>query len=708
MPVRRLTLLIVACSLSLVASLALDQPVRASDESVAADAVAELKAAGMDCTSTVGLTTCDIGADCTFGPTGQDDCTPAGLPWGTGRVRTPEHPSGVFRQVEIILEYSTTDSSSARKLFLPIIDSACPGTSAAAAGWITDDPQEIGDFKGDGCASWLTFGGSIDGSEKTYMLDLVLDPPDPAAATPVAPTPVTSWEGLAADAVAVMQAAGMDCIGKAGTTTCDIGMDCEYDPSGALKCSYPLKATITQGSVTDLPDGRTSLGLYHRHLADAPDPSRISALFQEMIQLACPGAAEAAAGWFSAPTASTSYPGYGCAAILISDSSTSGPPQAFKEQTYQVNFQLDAPTASASPVAVVASPEPSPTPTEAAGASVTGGEPSTGDSGGAGVPSGGLVASITTPSQMTMDPTVALQSAALAILILLLMPFPAQLFNSTVEEHDDEIRGWFAPLTRGMRTVGIGIGTFWRSPVGIVSFLVVSALLYALLDPTFSLSVDGLITMVGILLGLVVVTALFSVPAVLWHRPRGDHPVIEAIPFTLLIAVVCVAISRLADFQPGYLYGLIIGLGFARTLDPTGEGRSGAAAAALMLVCALLAWLGLGWMIDAGIQGFVGVVIATVLAAVMVAGLEGVAFGLMPIRSLPGEPIYAWNRLAWGALIFVGLFAFMHILINPQSGYLGDSSRTPLFTMLALLIGFGVASVAFWGYFRFRPERVKA
>jgi hypothetical protein len=159
-----------------------------------------------------------------------------------------------------------------------------------------------------------------------------------------------------------------------------------------------------------------------------------------------------------------------------------------------------------------------------------------------------------------MDPTVALQSAVLAILILLLMPFPAQLFNSTVEEHHDEIHGWFAPLTRGLRSVGSGIGAFWRSPVGIVSFLVASALLYALLDPTFAFSVDGLITIVGILAGLVVVTALFSVPAVLLHRRRGDRPVIEAIPFTLLIAVVCVAISRLADFQPGYLYGLIIGL----------------------------------------------------------------------------------------------------------------------------------------------------
>lgn len=58
----------------------------------------------------------------------------------------------------------------------------------------------------------------------------------------------------------------------------------------------------------------------------------------------------------------------------------------------------------------------------------------------------------------------------------------------------------------------------------------------------------------------------------------------------------------------------------------------------------------------------------------------------------------------WAVLIGFGLFAFLHVLINPESGYLADSSRTPLITMLALLVSFGLLSVAFWSYFRFRPE----
>ena len=66
------------------------------------------------------------------------------------------------------------------------------------------------------------------------------------------------------------------------------------------------------------------------------------------------------------------------------------------------------------------------------------------------------------------------------------------------------------------------------------------------------------------------------------------------------------------------------------------------------------------------------------------------------MRFLPGEQLYAWNRLVWGALLVIGASAFFHILINPASGYLSDTSRTPLFTALALLVGFAAVSIAVW------------
>ena len=49
--------------------------------------------------------------------------------------------------------------------------------------------------------------------------------------------------------------------------------------------------------------------------------------------------------------------------------------------------------------------------------------------------------------------------------------------------------------------------------------------------------------------------------------------VAQALPGTLFIAAICVIVSRVANFQPGYLYGLIIGFGFARELSKVAEGR---------------------------------------------------------------------------------------------------------------------------------------
>jgi hypothetical protein len=333
-----------------------------------------------------------------------------------------------------------------------------------------------------------------------------------------------------------------------------------------------------------------------------------------------------------------------------------------------------------------ASPEPAaePAPADGGAAGGTGGVP--------------FADSVARPGQVSTEPIVLLQSAALAALLVFLMPFPSQLFNSTLEAHEDEVRHWLR-LDRIGSAVG-KIGAFWGSWPGVALFTLLAALLYGFLDPGFGFSLGSLATFVGMLVGIVLVTAAFAVPVLLAHRRLGDQWQLKVVPVSLLIGVACVLLSRLTGFQPGYLYGLLIGLAFARELSAADEGRATAIGAGVMLIVASAAWIGLGALPEG--DGFAIVVLRTSLAALMVAGLEGVVFGLLPMRFLPGEPLYAWNRILWGALLAVGAFAFFHILINPASGYLSDSSRTPLFTVLALLIGFSLVSVAFWAWFRFR------
>ena len=309
-----------------------------------------------------------------------------------------------------------------------------------------------------------------------------------------------------------------------------------------------------------------------------------------------------------------------------------------------------------------------------------------------------FVESVPTTAEVSTDPAVLLQSAALAALLVFLMPFPSQLFNSTLETHEDEVRRWLR-LDRLGAAAG-RIGAFWSSAPGVAVFTVLAALLYGFLDPGFGFDVGSLATFLGMLAGIVLVTAAFAIPLVLAHRGEGARPGLKVVPVSLLVGIACVAVSRVTGFQPGYLYGLLIGVAFARELSEAEEGRATAIGAGLMLVVAFGSWLVLGTLPEG--EAFALVVTRTALAALMVAGLEGVVFGLLPMRFLPGEPLYAWNRVLWGALLLVGAFAFFHILINPASGYLSDTSRTPLFTVLGLLAGFCLVSVAFWAWFRFR------
>ena len=351
------------------------------------------------------------------------------------------------------------------------------------------------------------------------------------------------------------------------------------------------------------------------------------------------------------------------------------------------------------------------------------------------------------PDQINLDPVVVASSVALAAGVVLVVPFPAALFNSTLEQNYGVVSGWWRRITgrvsrdvnRGARWAGgrarsavrrgdAGSGAptgavppqgadmdatappeepavedgrdFWRTPAGIAAFIGLSAVLYSFLDPTFGFSVDSLATLVGMVLGLALMLAVYAVPLYVLTRGEGLGLSARALPGTLLIALLCVIVSRLANFQPGYLYGLIVGFAFTREIAKLDEGRMQGIATAVGLAASVVAWLLLP-VVRGGAAGFPSIVVETALVTVVVAGLEAALFGMMPLRFLPGERVRAWNPRFWMALLGIAGFAFFHILLNPSAGYLADAERSSMATVVGLLVVFGLGSVVFWAFFRF-------
>ena len=121
------------------------------------------------------------------------------------------------------------------------------------------------------------------------------------------------------------------------------------------------------------------------------------------------------------------------------------------------------------------------------------------------------------------------------------------------------------------------------------------------------------------------------------------------------------------------------------------------------------AWVLLGPVSEIADQpgaGLVPIFAESVLGGIFWVALDSLVIALLPLRLLTGNDIARWSRRAWAALYAAALFAFVHILLRPSTGYVADTSRSPTVVVVGLFVAFGIFSFAFWAYFQYRSPRV--
>ena len=189
------------------------------------------------------------------------------------------------------------------------------------------------------------------------------------------------------------------------------------------------------------------------------------------------------------------------------------------------------------------------------------------------------------------------------------------------------------------------------------------------------------------------------------HRRYGEWGRMVLLPGSIVVAGVCVALSRLVDFQPGYLYGLLAALTFRRQLSQADEGRKAAVTTLAMLVVGVGAWVArtpVGAAAAEPAAGFALFALEAFLGATFLLAVESVFVGMLPLRFLDGGRIFAWSRTAWVTLSTLAAFLVVHVLLTAGDGYVGHGQRTALLAVTVLYVAFGLLSVTFWSYFRFR------
>jgi len=318
-----------------------------------------------------------------------------------------------------------------------------------------------------------------------------------------------------------------------------------------------------------------------------------------------------------------------------------------------------------------------------------------------------------------MDTAVVATNLFLTMVIVFLFGLTAEIFNSTMDANRDEVHGWwtrlfgrpaalFSTMTLTGTSLGRLAGVSRIGSIGIV-LLVLSllGLIYGFLSPDFGLNQQSVVLFLSLVIGLGFLTYFAEGSSIrLAHRRYSADASIKLYGTAVIVAIVSVVISRLVSFQPGLVYGFIAS---AVIVAPIALARRDDATLVLVpafgvLIVSVLAWLLLGPVRVAAADGsWIPALAETILAMIVIGGLEGLFITMLPLRFLDGSAVMAWSRIAWVLVFGTVTFLWWQLLLNQNQAYVAALEQTNVQVVLGVLTVFMVTTGGLWSYFRFRP-----
>lgn len=313
-----------------------------------------------------------------------------------------------------------------------------------------------------------------------------------------------------------------------------------------------------------------------------------------------------------------------------------------------------------------------------------------------------LSQALSTVQQIIANPAIIGAAAASALALLFLVALPAELLNSTIDEHYRRIFGriprfrmtWLTRLRERLAKAPI---------IGGLALTTLAALIFGFSDPHFGFDVASLRMLLAALISMFVLGYVANgitggALKKFWRIPS----VIELQPFGLVLALLGVVLSRLLDFAPGLLIGLVLCLSLSASATEKDEIRYVFLWASTVLGLSIVGWV--GYSIMSGLvapETFGGALLDDTLVAVATAGVSALVIGLLPIGYLDGRTLFLNSKLKWLFSYLVVLVAFFVIVV--PSGTLWGGIQGPFWIWLTILLAFAAVCVGVYLWFRAHP-----
>ncbi len=321
-----------------------------------------------------------------------------------------------------------------------------------------------------------------------------------------------------------------------------------------------------------------------------------------------------------------------------------------------------------------------------------------------GEPDAPSVLGATVPLQSTgLTAGHALLTAAVTVILLLIVGYPSLLLGNTLgdEKNYDRIFGrataWWKKATGRMRRPKV---PGW---VPVAIGMTAATTIAGFVDPGFGLNLGSLRMLVSVALAFVIqnLVGWWLVRRALRITDPDLKPGIRFKFGSLPILLVAVVASRLVGFEPGMVFGLIVGLSFGGELAKTKQARVVLVGAGYAFGLAMVGWLGYSIVVSAAgaDPGFWATFASETLSGLAVSGVASLPVALLPMAFTEGGALFAWKKAVWALCYAIGLFSFFVILL-PLPFSWGEVGA-PLATWIGLYVAYAVLAVGVWGWFRF-------
>ena len=321
-----------------------------------------------------------------------------------------------------------------------------------------------------------------------------------------------------------------------------------------------------------------------------------------------------------------------------------------------------------------------------------------GSSGGTGIDDPSTISDLRTILDAVPTPA---QSGVLVIsagVLTLLLAVPAFLLSRVLSERYDQLFGWLARGRLGRIRDELTTPTGGRRRWILLAIgMALAAFVASFIDPRFGFNALSVRLYLTLLLTFVLFNVgAWAVVSLVMKRVQPEaKPVLTFHPASLVVVALAVLLSRLLQFDPGIVFGLVAGTTFAVTLALSREAVVIIAGTAYAGAVALLAWIGysvLTWLNP--LDGF-AVALTELLGGITLEGVSTLPIALIPLATLDGGILFRWRRWVWAVVYAAGMALFLVVLFDLPGG---DVPVDQGFWNWLLVFGaFAVVALVVWG-----------